>query len=138
MSYPRDCGTINYQLQQHSPRLMGGWWSDWSDCPGSKFCVVAPALRQGILKTRVTFIPQFFIDQLSAPIGQSTLYYSEWTNGRRCYIGWTATLSFMANYASPSPQNRCGGSVTIWRRVARPDVKVLSTKLNWIYTTWTQ
>ena len=85
------------------------------------------------IPTRVTFNPQFCMNQLLAPIGCCDQLRPIRTNRRRRYIGPTGTGT-EENYAR---QTRCG-SVTIWRPRARPDVKVLSTELNWNYTTLTQ
>ena len=110
---PRPCDDVQW-LSQKSCRL------------GSKFWVVATALRQGILKTRVTFIPNFWYRnpyfllvvnisiQSDGPIGVcvTSVRLRQWSK-----LSWLTT----------QVQNRCR-LVTIWR--LRPsDVKVLSASL---------
>ena len=102
------------------------WLSQKSCRRGSKFWVVATALRQGILKTRVTFIPNFWYRnpyfllvvnisiESDGPIGVSvtSVRLRQWSK-----LSWLTT----------QVQNRCR-LVTIWR--LRPsDVKVLSASL---------
>ena len=101
--------------------ILHWWW--WSPQQGSKFWVAATALRQGILKTRVTFIPNFLYRKYLIWLG--VLIYVIPCGPMRAHVTSARLRQWSKlSWLTTQVQNRCR-LVTIWR--LRPsDVKVLS------------